>query len=152
MNSNGTTTGGKKMLPKFNRQDKGFTLIEVLVVVVIVAILAAISVPIYIQYVQGARASDAQATIGAIYNAVKMYLQDFGEDPTSVEQLEEMEYLEIDEGTKRQWTFSLIGSNPVTQIEAISTAEMKGGAGHVVLFDVQTGRFTGYGLPTDSDI
>lgn len=140
------------MLPKFNRQDKGFTLIEVLVVVVIVAILAAISVPIYIQYVQGARASDAQATIGAIYNAVKMYLQDFGEDPTSVEQLEEMEYLEIDEGTKRQWTFSLIGSNPVTQIEAISTAEMKGGAGHVVLFDVQTGRFTGYGLPTDSDI
>ncbi len=140
------------MLPKFNRKDSGFTLIEVLVVVVIVAILAAISVPIYIQYVQGARASDAQATIGAVYNSVKMYRQDYGEDPTSIEELQELEYLEIDEGTERQWTFSLIGSNPVNQIEAISTAEMKGGAGHVVLFDVQTGRFTGYGLPTDEDL
>jgi len=140
------------MFPKFTRQDRGFTLIEVLVVVVIVAILAAISVPIYIQYVQGARASDAQATIGAIYNSVKMYRQDYGEDPTSVEELQEGEYLTIDEGTERQWTFTLIGSNPVTQIEGVSTAEMKGGAGHVVLFDVESGRFTGYGLPTDNDI
>ena len=140
------------MLPNFKRQDRGFTLIEVLVVVVIVAILAAISVPIYIQYVQGARASDAQATIGAIYNSVKMYRQDYGEDPTSVEELQELEYLTIDEGTERQWTFTLIGANPVTQIEGVSTAEMKGGAGHVVLFDVETGRFTGYGLPTDDDI
>jgi len=139
------------MLPRFKRQDSGFTLIEVLVVVVIVAILAAISVPIYIQYVQGARASDAQSTIGAIYNSVKMYRQDYGEDPSSVEELQEQEYLEVDEGSERQWTFSLIGSNPVTQIEAISTAEMKGGAGHVVLFDIQTGRFSGYGLPSDED-
>jgi len=140
------------MLPRFKHQDKGFTLIEVLVVVVIVAILAAISVPIYIQYVQGARASDAQATIGAIYNSVKMYRQDYGEDPSSVEELQELEYLEIDEGTLRQWSFSLIGSNPITQIEGVSTAEMKGGAGHVVLYDVQTGRFSGYGLPTDEDL
>jgi prepilin-type N-terminal cleavage/methylation domain-containing protein len=140
------------MLSKIRRHDGGFTLIEVLVVVVIVAILAAISVPIYIQYVQGARASDAQATVGAIYNAVKMFRQDYGEDPSSVEELQEQEYLEIDEGTLRQWTFTLIGANPVTQIEAVSTAEMKGGAGHVVLFDVVTGRFTGYGLPTDEDL
>jgi prepilin-type N-terminal cleavage/methylation domain-containing protein len=140
------------MFSNFKRRDSGFTLIEVLVVVVIVAILAAISVPIYIQYVQGARASDAQATIGAIYNSVKMFRQDFGNDPGTVEELEEGEYLEIDEGTFRQWTFSLIGSDPITQIEGISTAEMKGGAGHVVLFDVNTGRFTGYGLPSDDDI
>jgi len=140
------------MLPRFKRHDSGFTLIEVLVVVVIVAILAAISVPIYIQYVQGARASDAQATIGAIYNSVKMFRQDFGEDPTSVEELQELEYLTIDEGSLRQWTFSLIGSNPITQIEGVSTAEMKGGAGHVVLFDVQTGRFNGYGLPSDEEL
>jgi prepilin-type N-terminal cleavage/methylation domain-containing protein len=140
------------MFSNFKRRDSGFTLIEVLVVVVIVAILAAISVPIYIQYVQGARASDAQATIGAIYNSVKMFRQDFGNDPGTVEELEEGEYLEIDEGTFRQWTFPLIGSDPITQIEGISTAEMKGGAGHVVLFDVNTGRFTGYGLPSDDDI
>ncbi|MDP8228079.1 MAG: prepilin-type N-terminal cleavage/methylation domain-containing protein [Candidatus Electryoneaceae bacterium] len=138
------------MLSRFKRQDSGFTLIEVLVVVVIAAILAAISVPIYIEYVKGARASDGQATIGAIYNAVKMYRQDLGEEPTSVEELEELEYLEIDEGTLRQWTFSIVG-DPVQQIEAISTAEMKGGAGHTILFDAQTGKFTGYGLPSGED-
>jgi len=37
-------------------------------------------------------------------------------------------------------------SNPIRQIEATSTDKMKGGAGHVILFDIQTGRFTGYGL------
>ncbi|MBM3328785.1 MAG: prepilin-type N-terminal cleavage/methylation domain-containing protein [Calditrichaeota bacterium] len=139
------------MLPRIKRRDSGFTLIEVLVVVVIVAILAAISVPIYIQYVQGARASDAQATIGAIYNSVKMFRQDFGVDPTTIDELIELEYLEPDEGTMRQWSFNLIG-NPVTNIEAVSTAEMKGGAGHMVVFDVQTGRFQGYGLPTGDDL
>ncbi len=139
------------MLSRFMKKDSGFTLIEVLVVVVIVAILAAISVPIYIQYVQGARASDAQATVGAIYNSVKMYRQDYGIDPTGVEELQEQEYLEVDEGTLRQWTFALIGADPVTGIEAMSTSEMKGGAGHTVMFDVQTGRFQGYGLPTDED-
>jgi prepilin-type N-terminal cleavage/methylation domain-containing protein len=133
---------------KFVKQ-QGFTLIEVLVVVVIVAILAAISVPIYIQYVQGARASDAQATIGAIYNAAKMYYQDTGEDPTDVEQLEEQGYLDIDESTKKQWTFTIIGSDPITQIEAVSLPEMKGGAGHVVTYNVETGIFEGYGLPSE---
>ena len=58
----------------------------------------------------------------------------------------------MDEGTLRHWSFTLIGSDPITQIEGVSTSEMKGGAGHVVLFDVETGRFTGYGLPSDDDI
>lgn len=131
------------------RKQQGFTLIEVLVVVVIVAILAAISVPIYIQYVQGARASDAQATIGAIYNACKMYYQDVSEDPTDIQQLEELGYLDIDQSTMKQWTFSIIGSDPITQIEAVSLPEMKGGAGHVVTYNVESGLFEGYGLPSE---
>ncbi len=130
-------------------KEGGFTLIEVLVVVVIVAILAAISVPIYIEYVQGARASDAQASIGAIYNACKMYYQDKGEDPPDVETLEELGYLDIDESTKKQWSFTIIGSDPITQIEGVSTAEMKGGAGKIVTYNVEEGFFEGYGLPTE---
>ena len=129
--------------------EKGFTLIEVLVVVVIVAILAAISVPIYIQYVEGARASDAQATIGAIYNACKMYYQDHSEDAVDVQQLEDLGYLDIDESTKKQWSFTIIGSNPITQIEGISLPEMKGGAGHIVTYNVENGLFEGYGMPAE---
>ena len=137
------------MLKQLFQREEGFTLIEVLVVVVIVAILAAISVPIYIQYVQGARASDAQATIGAIYNSCKMYYQDKSEDPTDVQILEDEGYLDIDESTKKQWTFTIIGSNPITQIEGVSTSDMKGGAGHVVTYNVDIGTFEGYGLPSE---
>ncbi|MFH1863214.1 MAG: prepilin-type N-terminal cleavage/methylation domain-containing protein [bacterium] len=138
------------MLRRFLRSDEGFTLIEVLIVVVIVAILAAISVPIYIQYVEGARAADPQATIGAIYNACKMYRQDQGEYPTDVNILEEQEYFEIDPATKEQWEFSIVGSQTqMQQIIGTSTDKMRGGAGQVVYYDVEIGKFTGYGLPSD---
>lgn len=138
------------MLKKFLRSDDGFTLIEVLIVVVIVAILAAISVPIYVQYVEGARAADPQATIGAIYNASKMYYQDTSEYPTDVTELTEQEYLEIDQATLEQWDFQLVGSTTnIDQIMGTSTEKMKGGAGHVVIYEVREGKFTGYGLPTD---
>ncbi len=138
------------MLKRFFRSDEGFTLIEVLIVVVIVAILAAISVPIYIQYVEGARASDPQATIGAIYNSAKMYRQDSGQYPTDLTVLETQEYLEIDKATKEQWEFQIIGSpTNLEQIMGTSTEKMKGGAGQIVIYDVQTGKFTGYGLPSD---
>jgi prepilin-type N-terminal cleavage/methylation domain-containing protein len=138
------------MLKKFFRSDQGFTLIEVLIVVVIVAILAAISVPIYIQYVEGARAADPQATIGSIYNQAKMYRQDTGEYPADVQTLQDQEYLEIDQATLEQWEFQIIGgTDALQQIMGTSTERMKGGAGHVVIYDVLTGKFTGYGLPSD---
>ena len=130
---------------------KGFTLVELMVVVVIVAILAAISVPIYIQYVEGARAADAQATIGAIFNASKMYLQDHSEDAPDITILEDQGYLDIDESTIRQWEFQLIGSDPIFQIQATSTSEMRGGEGHIVIYDIATGKFTGYGLPSEEE-
>jgi len=94
-------------------------------------------------------ASAASETIGAIYNAVKMYRQDLGEDPSSVEELLDLHYLEIDEEIQRQWNFTLIGSNPITQIEAVSTFDMPGGRGHQIIFDVETGRFSGYGMSDD---
>ena len=139
------------MLNRFFKKDEGFTLIEVLIVVVIVAILAAISVPIYIQYVEGARASDPQATIGAIYNSCKMYRQDNGEYPSDLNVLENQEYLEIDRATKDQWVFQIVGNaQNLDQIQGTSTEKMKGGAGQIVTYDVLTGKFTGYGLPSDN--
>lgn len=131
-----------------NRERKGFTLIEILVVVVIIAILAAISVPIYIQYVQGARASDAQSQIGAIYNAAKMFYMDRDRWPTTIEELEEYGYLQMDEAVRRQWEFSLNGQETIV---ATSTGEMPGGAGKEVTYDIQQGKFFGYGLPSEGE-
>ena len=91
-------------------------------------------------------AIQVQNTMLRIYAAVQIYHNDFGYDPESVEQLLEMEYLGIEQTVLEQWSFYLIGANPVMQIEAISTAQMPGGAGHTILFDIWTNQFVGYGL------
>ncbi|MFA7330095.1 MAG: prepilin-type N-terminal cleavage/methylation domain-containing protein [Candidatus Delongbacteria bacterium] len=129
---------------KFRKDERGFTLVEVLIVVILVAILAAIAVPKYIQAVRGARASDAKVQINAILNAAKIYQQETGSWPSDLTIMTEGGYLELDNATMRQWTFQLVGDQ---QIQATSTAEMKGGAGNVVTFNIQEGRWEGYGFP-----
>jgi len=131
-----------------NRSRKGFTLIEILVVVVIIAILAAISVPIYIEYVRGARAADAQSQIGAIYNAAKMFQQDRDRSPADVDELEQLGYITLDESVRRAWQFTL---NWPETIEAVSTDEMRGGAGKQITYDILQGTFYGYGLPAEGE-
>lgn len=56
-----------------HRNEKGFTLMELMVVIVIVAILAAVAVPLYINYVKDAQRTEARATIGAIATAEQSY-------------------------------------------------------------------------------
>jgi prepilin-type N-terminal cleavage/methylation domain-containing protein len=57
------------------RNQKGFTLMELMVVIVIVAILAAVAVPLYINYVQDAQRTEARGAIGAIITGEQAYLQ-----------------------------------------------------------------------------
>ncbi|NQU67378.1 MAG: prepilin-type N-terminal cleavage/methylation domain-containing protein [Candidatus Marinimicrobia bacterium] len=136
------------MNPKYNvkRQD-GFTMIEVMVVVVIVAILAAIAVPIYTAYVKRAHASEAKSVMGSISNSADMFYQTSGEWPSDVEQLERKGLLEIKISTKRSWTFELGLPN---SISATSTEEMEGGANHIIFYDREIGKFTGYGSDEDN--
>ncbi len=94
---------------------------------------------------QRRESKDARACMGAIYNAVKFYRQDYSCDPSSVEELIEKDYLALDKTSAKRWSFHFIGSNPIVMIEAESTTEMPGGAGHIIIFDVQTGEFLGYG-------
>jgi prepilin-type N-terminal cleavage/methylation domain-containing protein len=56
-----------------HRNEKGFTLMELMVVIVIVAILAAVAVPLYINYVKDAQRTEARAAIGAIITAEQTY-------------------------------------------------------------------------------
>lgn len=57
------------------RNQKGFTLMELMVVIVIVAILAAVAVPLYINYVKDAQRSEAKGAIGAVITAEQTYFQ-----------------------------------------------------------------------------
>ena len=55
------------------RNKKGFTMVELLVVLVIVAILAAVATPIYLANVQRARASEAVSTMALIRQGQRDY-------------------------------------------------------------------------------
>ena len=55
------------------KNEKGFTLIEMMVVVIIVGVLAAIAVPTYTGYVKRATTAEATSTCGAIWGAMQIY-------------------------------------------------------------------------------
>lgn len=60
---------------KKNKLERGFTLMELMVVIVIVAILAAVAVPLYLNYVNDARRTEARGAIGAIITAEQTWRQ-----------------------------------------------------------------------------
>jgi prepilin-type N-terminal cleavage/methylation domain-containing protein len=66
------------MLNRRRREQAGFTLMELMVVIVIVAILAAVAVPLYINYVNDARRTEAKGAIGAVITAEQVYYQQNG--------------------------------------------------------------------------
>jgi len=57
------------------KNQKGFTLMELMVVIVIVAILAAVAVPLYINYVKDAARTEAKGAVGAVITAEQTYFQ-----------------------------------------------------------------------------
>ena len=60
------------------RSRKGFTLIELMVVILIVGILAAVAVPIMRGRIDSAKWSEANASAGSIRTAVRAYIAEKG--------------------------------------------------------------------------
>lgn len=56
---------------------KGFTLLEILIVIIIIAILATFAIPQYLKASKRAIASEAVTTIGAIRGALMRYYQEY---------------------------------------------------------------------------
>lgn len=70
---------------KNKKQKKsGFTLVELMVVAIIVAILAAVAIPLMTGNTKRAMATEADAGIGTIASAMRMYKAENGSYPSAI--------------------------------------------------------------------
>lgn len=69
----------QKMTNKLNKNAKGFTLIELMIVVAIIGILAGIALPAYQDYTKKARFSEIPTAVGAVRTAVTVCYQETGD-------------------------------------------------------------------------
>ncbi|EOX1814413.1 type IV pilin protein [Vibrio cholerae] len=64
-----------------NKQQQGFTLIELMIVVAIIGVLAAIAVPAYKDYVTKSEVASAVASLKSIITPAELYYQEQGAFP-----------------------------------------------------------------------
>jgi prepilin-type N-terminal cleavage/methylation domain-containing protein len=65
--------GKDKEEKSMKKGKKGFTLVELMIVVVILGILAAIAIPLYMKFVQSAKAGEARLNLGKIASLLERY-------------------------------------------------------------------------------
>lgn len=75
------------------RQEGGFTLIELVVVMAIIAILASLAVPIFTAQIKKAKEAVLQEDLHVMRNAIDSYTMDKGKAPQSLDDLVQAGYL-----------------------------------------------------------
>ena len=75
-------------IPRYNKSQSGFTLIEIMVVIVILAILAGLVVPKVVGQSDKARVKTTETALATVSNALDMYKIDNSRYPTTAQGLD----------------------------------------------------------------
>jgi prepilin-type N-terminal cleavage/methylation domain-containing protein len=79
---------------RYRRDKRGFTLIELMLVIAIAGVLASVATPSYLNYAQRARATQCHVDRGETQNVIRQYYQDHPDtELTSLQQLIDAGYL-----------------------------------------------------------
>jgi general secretion pathway protein G len=77
----------------FARAQRGFTFMELLIVMVIIAILAAVAIPKYLQHLRRAKEVVLQQNLWTMRRAIDFYWQDKEKPPSNLQELVSAGYL-----------------------------------------------------------
>ena len=108
-----------------NQGRKGFTMIELMVVVVVVGILASIAIPMYGKYVKNARLTEATGRIGEINTACKAWAQEHQDgsgNPTWPADNAAVAGSVVDMTGSDNFTYALAGNGNATTNSLVVTA------------------------------
>ncbi len=75
---------------KFFKNEKGFTLVELMIVITILTILAAVAIPNFLKAREKARDDDSKSTLKTLKTAIDMYAAEKGNFPANISSPEEL--------------------------------------------------------------
>lgn len=123
--------GGREMLKKYLSNQKGFTMIEMMVVLIIIAVLIGGGIKFYIGYVDKAKVTKAKGEMATMQAALDSYYAEKGKYPTSNENLVEAglatDMVSIATGEGIIYQYGSTDSSNNKKYEITTVAEFKNG-------------------------
>jgi type IV pilus assembly protein PilA len=114
-----------KFIQHFNKKEreKGFTLVELLVVIIIIGILAAIALPNFLSQGAKAKQTDAKQNVGLVNRAQAAYRVEQDTFATTFDILATGVLSGNTNATTNSYTYNLVGTQESTTITATSTSD-----------------------------